>query len=137
MKTKTKKGFNVREAVTAVAVALMMAVNCTNTINASATKVFSARSNGFVTGAKINFTNNRTSPGSVYVTFSGQSGSTFITTYLRFYGNRDQILWTGPYTGVHRNMEMYCGTDVYRISAKTDYGTEPITINDGKNCRAR
>ena len=73
----------------------------------------------------------------VGVTFPGIGGNSFITTYLRLYGSRGQVLWTGGYNGPRNSMRIYCGTNVYRISAKASKGSESVSITGFGNCSVR
>ena len=73
----------------------------------------------------------------VGVTFPGIGGNSFITTYLRFYGSRGKVHWTGGYNGPRNGMSMYRGTNVYRISAKASKGSESVSITGFGNCSVR
>ena len=59
---------------------------------------------------------------------NGKKRASYIRTYVRFYGSGNRVLWTGNYVGAVSNKRMYVGKNVKRISARTSYGYEPVSI---------
>ncbi|MBQ4465438.1 MAG: hypothetical protein II916_05700 [Oscillospiraceae bacterium] len=101
-------------------------------LSASA-KQFTCNSSGYAKGVKTDF-NNRNKPAYVRLTFTSLKQ----TTYIRYYNKWNQPVWTGTWNGAAcLQRKMYLGPNVYRISAKTNRGTNRIQVDPAGNCKVK